>query len=102
MKHWEVYPIKPQNQNFCTSVESGSLRWAVTDGEGDGDGDGHTICLKDADTSDLRLSADYIGRTTLKESVNIRWQWAEKRVLVQSIKDWPGWGEVEFMSLRNF
>ena len=26
--------------------------------------------FKDADKSDLRLSADYIGRTTLKESVN--------------------------------
>ena len=60
MKHWGVYKIKPQNQNFCTSVGSRSLRWAVTDGEGDGDGDGHTICLKDADTSDLRLSADTI------------------------------------------
>ena len=67
-----VYRIRPSKQIFSRTPGSRSLRWAVTEGVIDGDGEGryHSICFKDADKSVLRLSADVIGRTTLKESVN--------------------------------
>ena len=67
-----VYRIRPSKQIFSRTPGSRSLRCAVTEGVGEGDGEGryHSICFKDADKSVLRLSADVIGRTTLKESVN--------------------------------
>ena len=70
MKRLGVYWIRLQKNKSSKPPRSRSLRWAVTEGDGDGDVNGHTICLKDADTSDSICQRTYIGRTTLKESVN--------------------------------
>ena len=39
---------------FPNPLDLGANCGRVTDGEGEGDVDGHSICLKDADTSDSR------------------------------------------------
>ena len=70
MKRLSAYPIRLQNNKISKPSRYRSLRWAVIEGDGDGDVNGHTICLKDADTSDSICQRTYIGRTTLKESAN--------------------------------
>ena len=50
MKHWGVYRIRLQKNKISKPSRYRCLRWCVTEG----DGDGHSICLKDADTSDSR------------------------------------------------
>ena len=48
--------------------------WRETDGDGDGDGDGHTICFKDADTSDVcqRTSWDGLPEGVRQSSADSR------------------------------
>ena len=70
MKRLGAYPNRLKKNKISKPSRYRSLRWAVIEGDGEGEGDGHTICLKDADTSDSICQRTYIGRTTLKESVN--------------------------------
>ena len=63
-----VYRIKLSKNEFSATLVSRRYRWRVT--EGDGEGDITRFCLKDADTSDSICQRTYIGRTTLKESVD--------------------------------
>ena len=91
MKRLGAYPNRLKKNKISKPSRYRSLRWAVIEG----DGDGHTICLKDADTSDsicqricLRmlinqtqgLSADLHRTDSLKEPVNhprtVRLVWA--------------------------
>ena len=76
MQWFRVYRSRLQNQNFSKPSRYRNLRWGgcVTEGDGDGDGvgdgDGHSIYLRTLINQTQGLSADVIGRTTLKESVN--------------------------------
>ena len=59
---------------FQNPPDLGAYGGCVTEGDGDGDGvgdgDGHSIYLRTLINQTQGLSADVIGRTTLKESVN--------------------------------
>ena len=61
-----VYRIRLPKNYICKPPRYRTLVWRVTDG----DGDGHSICLRTLIHQTQGLSADVIGRTTLKESVN--------------------------------
>ena len=64
----------PKKNEFSGTLVSMTYGGRVTEGDGDGegvgDGDGHSIYLRTLINQTQGLSADVIGRTTLKESVN--------------------------------
>ena len=63
-----VYRIRLPKNYICKPPRYTTLVWRET--EGDGEGDITRLVAKDADTSDSICQRTYIGRTTLKESVN--------------------------------
>ena len=70
MHRLSIYRIELSKNEFSTTLVSMTLRWRVTDGEIEGEGRITRFVSRTLINQSKDCQRTYIGRTTLKESVN--------------------------------